>query len=90
MAAAGEVAFRRVAGRWEVAEVSNQSTGYCPDPECRPSVAAALDRAGVARPDRFTHEIVFRRCTGCDELNIVREGDFVCVFCDADLPAAGA
>ncbi|MEU0087586.1 hypothetical protein [Streptomyces sp. NPDC006274] len=86
--AAGEVAFRRDGGGWAVAEVSNQSTGYCPDPDCRPSVAAALDRAGVARPERFTHEIVFRRCTGCGEVSIVREGDFVCVLCGQDLPGA--
>jgi hypothetical protein len=86
--AAGEVAFRRDGGGWAVAEVSNQSTGYCPDSGCWPSVAAALDRAGVARPERFTHEIVFRRCTGCGEVSIVREGDFVCVLCGQDLPGA--
>jgi len=86
--AAGEVAFRRDGGGWAAAEVSNQSTGYCPDPDCWPSVAAALDRAGVARPERFTHEIVFRRCTGCGEVSIVREGDFECVFCGQDLPEA--
>ncbi|MFF3289227.1 hypothetical protein [Streptomyces sp. NPDC003023] len=94
--AAGEVSFRwdgdrrhdgrRDGGRWEVVEVTNQSTGYCPDPDCWPSVAAALDRAGIARPARFTQEFVFRHCTGCTELNIVRENHFVCVFCGADLP----
>src|SRR5262245_46362762 len=31
----------------EVAEVSNQSTGFCPEPESWPVVAAALDRAGL-------------------------------------------
>ncbi|MFB7053279.1 hypothetical protein ACFCXT_09075 [Streptomyces vinaceus] len=36
----------------------------------------------------FTHEVVFRRCPGCQEHNIVREDDFVCVFCGSDLPAA--
>ncbi|MFD7462481.1 MULTISPECIES: hypothetical protein [unclassified Streptomyces] len=84
--AAGEIAFRRVAGRWTVTEVSNQSTGYCPDPGSWPAVAAALDRAGVGRPGRFTHELVFRRCPECRELNVVRENQFVCVFCDGDLP----
>lgn len=69
-----------------VAEVSNQSTGYCPDAASWPSVAAALDGAGVVHPGCFTHEVVFRRCPGCDEVNIVREGDFVCVFCDMPLP----
>ncbi|MGW0699566.1 hypothetical protein ACWD0A_09575 [Streptomyces sp. NPDC002867] len=87
---AGEVAFRRTGdGRWRAGYVSNQSTGYCPDPDSWPAVAAALDRAGLARPgDGFTHEVVFRHCGACAELNVVREGHFVCVFCDAGLPLA--
>jgi hypothetical protein len=83
---AGEIGFRRTGHGWEVSEVSNQSTGYCPDPDSWPAVAAALDRAGVVRPDGFTHALVFRRCERCRENNVVREGVFVCVFCDAGLP----
>src|SRR5947209_2641867 len=41
---AGEVFFRVEGDKVEVAEVSNQSTGYCPEPESWPSVAAALDQ----------------------------------------------
>jgi hypothetical protein len=84
--AAGEIGFRGGPDGWAVAEVSNQSTGYCPDLSSWPAVAAALDRAGLDRPDGFTHEVVFRRCPGCREINLVRDGHFVCVFCDADLP----
>ena len=84
--AAGEVRFRGEADRWTVVEVSNQSTGYCPDLSSWSAVADALDRAELAHPAGFTHEVVFRRCPSCRELNIVREGDFVCVFCDEDLP----
>jgi hypothetical protein len=83
---AGEIAFRRTPHGWRVGEVSNQSTGYCPDPDSWPAVAAALDRAGVDHPDGFTHALVFRRCEHCRENNLVREGVFVCVFCDAGLP----
>ena len=86
VSAAGEITFAAERGRRSVTEVSNQSTGYCPDVTCWPAVAAALDRAGLAHPGRLTVEVVFRRCPACAELNIVREGDFVCVFCDADLP----
>ncbi|WP_443041023.1 hypothetical protein [Streptomyces sp. B21-102] len=85
---AGEISFRRTPGGPQVHEVSNQSTGYCPDPDSWPAVAAALDRAGIARPDGFTHALVFRRCEECGEHNVVREGVFVCVFCDEDLPSA--
>ncbi|MGW6710433.1 hypothetical protein ACWGDE_36840 [Streptomyces sp. NPDC054956] len=83
---AGEVSFSAESGRWAVDEVSNQSTGYCPDVSSWTAVAAALDRPGVVRPAGFTHEVVFRRCPACRELNVVREGDFVCVFCDGALP----
>lgn len=85
---AGEISFRRTPCGARVQEVSNQSTGYCPDPDSWPAVAAALDRAGIGRPDGFTHALVFRRCEGCGEHNVVREEVFVCVFCDADLPQA--
>ncbi|MFZ3474720.1 hypothetical protein ACODT3_02460 [Streptomyces sp. 4.24] len=86
--AAGEMTFgaRSRAGRWAVVGVSNQSTGYCPDVGSWPAVAAALDAAGIARPDGFTHEVVFRRCPACGQLSIVREEDFFCVFCDGELP----
>jgi hypothetical protein len=86
--AAGEISFRGGGTAWTVAEVTNQSTGYCPDPVCWPAVAAALGLAGLAHPGGFTVEVVFRCCVACRELNIVRDEDFVCVFCDADLPAA--
>ncbi|MFF8693788.1 hypothetical protein ACF08W_16450 [Streptomyces sp. NPDC015144] len=83
---AGEMSFREESGRWAVEEVSNQSTGYCPDVGSWSAVAGALDRIGLRRPPGFTHEVVFRRCRSCHELNIVREEDFVCVFCGEDLP----
>jgi hypothetical protein len=84
---AGEIGFERRSEGWAVALVSNQSTGYCPDLESWTAVAEALDRAGFARPDGFTQEVEFRRCPGCSELNVVREGYFVCAFCESDLPA---
>ncbi|MGW5280019.1 hypothetical protein ACWERI_11225 [Streptomyces collinus] len=83
---AGEISFTCEAGRWGVGDVSNQSTGYCPDVGSWAAVAQALDRAGLSRPPGFTHEVVFRRCPGCQQHNIVREGDFFCVFCGSDLP----
>ncbi|MGW6870134.1 hypothetical protein [Streptomyces sp. NPDC054901] len=83
---AGEIRFRREAGQWVVDEVSNQSTGYCPDISSWPAVTRALDAAGFEHPSGYTHEVIFRRCPACDQLNIVREGDFICVFCDEALP----
>jgi hypothetical protein len=82
---AGEMFFVIDGGRVEVVEVSNQSTGYCPEPESWPAVAAALDRIGVPHPDGFTLEIVFRRCPKCGERNVVKDGWFACGACGTEL-----
>ncbi|MEU4694834.1 hypothetical protein [Actinoplanes sp. NPDC023714] len=85
--AAGEISFAPdPRGGWMVDEVSNQSTGYCPQPSCWPAVAAALDRAGVRHPGGFTAEFEFRRCPGCGTLNLVKEGDLTCAVCEGPLP----
>jgi hypothetical protein len=68
--------------------VSNQSTGYCPDPDCWPAVAAALRSAGVAAPVGFTRRFVFRRCFTCGQINLIKDDWYVCAACDADLPRA--
>lgn len=36
-------------GRWAVREVTDPSTGYCPDLDSWHAVARALDRAGIAQ-----------------------------------------
>ncbi|NKZ06790.1 hypothetical protein HGB48_24060 [Actinomadura latina] len=82
--AAGEITFQGAVAT----EVSNQSTGYCPGEESWPAVADALDRAGIRRPDGFTATFVFRHCSECAELNVVKDEYYVCVFCDADLMTA--
>jgi hypothetical protein len=84
--AASEVLFTREGARWLVSEISNQSTGYCPDPDSWPAVASALDQIGLAHPSGFTHKFVFRRCPACGQLNIVRDGSFACAVCDSALP----
>lgn len=85
---AGELFLRRDGDAVEVVEASNQSTGYCPEPESWPAVAAALDRLGVAHPGRFTTAVTFRRCEACGQRNLVKDGWFVCAVCGADLAAA--
>jgi len=84
---AGEMFLTRTKTGWRVEEVSNQSTGFCPEPESWPAVASALDRVGISHPGRFTLEIILRRCLACGERNIVKDGWFVCGLCGADLPA---
>jgi hypothetical protein len=85
--AAGEIRFESDDDGWLVSDVTNQSTGYCPDVTCWPAVAAALDRIGVRRPADFTAAFIFRRCERCDAITIVKDGDFTCPLCDEPLPA---
>jgi hypothetical protein len=84
---AGEIAFTHSPiSDWLVSAVTNQSTGYCPEPESWPAVAAALDRIRLPHPGDFTTSFIFRRCPACAQLNLVKEGDFTCAVCGADLP----
>jgi hypothetical protein len=84
---AGEMFFLLAEDSLCVEEVSNQPTGFCPEPESWPAVELALDRIGIPHPGRFTQEVVFRRCPSCGERSIVKDGWFVCGICGADLPA---
>lgn len=83
---AGEITFELVEGSAKAIAVTNQSTGYCPEPESWPEVAAALDRIPIPHPDRFAVEMVFRRCPACGQRNIVKDRWFYCGVCDAELP----
>ena len=85
---AGEMTFAvdRRQRSVEVAYVTNQSTGYCPEPESWPAVAEALDAADIDHPGAFSVEMIFRRCPECDSTNIVKDGWFQCAVCGSDLP----
>ncbi|WP_426513547.1 hypothetical protein ACPPVO_24845 [Dactylosporangium sp. McL0621] len=84
--AAGEIAFAAVGSGWRVVQVTNQSTGYCPDPDSWSAVAEALDRVGVPHPDDFTDKVIFRRCLACGDRNVVQDNDSTCAQCDSPLP----
>lgn len=71
---------------YEVAEISNQSTGFCPEPESWWVVEAVLNRIGIKHPGRFTNIIIFRLCSHCNACNIVKDAWFYCQLCDAKLP----
>lgn len=83
--AAGEL---EATAEGDVVAVSNQSTGYCPDPSCWLELEAALEAASLVHPGRFTVEITFRRCPECGQRNIVKDNWFECDVCGAALPTA--
>ncbi len=69
-----------------VTAITNQSTGFCPEPESWSSVETALDRIGLTHPGRFTSEIVYRLCPACHERNAVKDSWYYCAMCNAKLP----
>ena len=83
---AGEMFFARSKDGWEVRDVSNQSMGYSPEPTSWPEVAAALDEIPLSHPGSFTQMYLFRRCPGCQQLNLIKEEVFVCALCGSELP----
>jgi hypothetical protein len=82
---AGEITFNIQKGRVQVVDVTNQSTGYCAEPESWPVVERAMLKAQLNGPSKFTHAFIFRRCDQCDAINIVKDDWYVCAVCDADL-----
>lgn len=80
---AGEISFT-VDGK--LLEVSNQSTGFCPEPESWPAVATALRNVVSEAPSAFTVAFTFRRCPSCKQILVIKDQWFVCDVCDADVP----
>lgn len=84
---AGEMTFAVHRQKVEVSEVTNQSTGYCPEPESWRVVERALENAKLSHPAEFTTAYTFRRCEQCQMINLVKEGWFKCEVCGTVLPA---
>jgi hypothetical protein len=83
---AGELTFA-VGPPIEIVEVSNQSTGYCPEPESWPAVAAALSAAGFTPPAGFNPACLFRRCPACANITLIKDNALECGICGQTLPA---
>lgn len=84
--AAGEMCFVVGGASVTVTRISNQSTGYCPEPECWIGVVAALREAGLEPTEGFDPWCEFRRCPECRAINLLKHGVFECVICSAELP----
>lgn len=83
---AGEMTFGWGAEACIVENVTNQSTGYCPDAESWTAVDCALKKLAVWHPTNFEPIFEFRRCPHCQQTNIIKDGWFVCSMCGAGLP----
>lgn len=80
---AGEVT---IDSELRIVAISNQSTGFCPEPESWPIVESVLDRIGLTHPQQFTSAVIFRLCPECNQPNIVKDVWYYCQLCDAQLP----
>lgn len=88
--AAGEIEIARddAKSRARVVAITNQSTGYCPEPDTSwAAIRDALDRAQIAHPDAFTARFEFRQCPRCAQINVIKDDDFSCACCNTTLPA---
>ena len=83
---AGEMTFLFDGTRLLLDEVTNQSTGYCPEPESWPAVGTALASLGFKAADEFTHAFDFRFCSNCRTTNIIKDQIFECPACGGELP----
>lgn len=83
--AEGEVGFTIQKKSVVIEEISNYSTGYCPDVLCFAEVQKTLNQINVLHPNWWTREAVFRRCLNCKEKNLVKDSWFYCLICYAPL-----
>ncbi len=83
--AAGELTVDLSVKEFEILAATNQSTGYCPEPECWHALAEALDAAGLDRPDGFEYAFRFGRCRKCRSITVIKEDDFSCAECGSEL-----
>jgi hypothetical protein len=83
---AGELFFEIGPKALQIVRVTNQSTGYCPEPESWAAVAEAFEAAGLAHPDGFDPAFEFRRCPACRQIALIKDEDYTCAMCSEPLP----
>lgn len=83
--AAGEITFALNNTGLAVSAITNQSTGYCPEPSTWPIIDHALTQAALPHPDSFTSAYDFRRCDACGTTTIIKDNLFECAVCGSTL-----
>ena len=78
---AGEITFEVDKDNVEVIEITNQSTGYCPEPESWWAVKEALQETDILFPANFTTKFIFRMCEKCGTKNIIKDDWYECGVC---------
>ncbi|MDX2007306.1 MAG: hypothetical protein SFU83_18855 [Meiothermus sp.] len=86
--AAGELTLEWMDGEPAITQITNQSTGYCPEFSCWSVLEAALKIVEVRFPLHFTAEFEFRRCDHCQAINVIKNGVFECLECGSKLSSS--
>lgn len=84
--AAGEMFFEIRQKNVCILRVTNQSTGYCPEPASWEAVAHALRPTGIPHPAGYEDPFEFRFCVPCRNICLIKDDDFTCPRCEAPLP----
>lgn len=63
---AGEIFSTYLNGEPAIDHITNQSTGYCPEPESYPAIKRALYTTDISYPASYEPEFIFRLCTKCE------------------------
>lgn len=84
---AGEITFALQHADYYIERITNQSTGYCPEPASWQAVDSALRRLEIHYPDFFEPAYDFRRCPRCAQINLIKDNYYICSVCETDLPA---
>ena len=82
--AAGELTFD-LTHKVRITEITNQSTGYCPEPNTWSITSHVLQITGLPHPPAWTRCYNFRRCDRCATIAIIKDDDFECAVCAATL-----
>jgi len=85
---AGEMTFavNRQNKVQNIAQITNQSTGYCPSPTSWSKLEKALTPLNTAYPENFDPIYIFSYCVHCQCLKIIKDNYYFCTYCDNALP----
>jgi hypothetical protein len=80
--AAGEITLEIDRHIFEIIAITNQSTGYCPEPSSWTALAQTLQSLEVKFPNYWTTVFDFRRCSQCSTISIVKQDVYECAVCE--------
>lgn len=69
-----------------IAQITNQSTGYCPSPASWKKLEKTLTSFNIEYPENFDPAYIFSYCVHCQSLKIIKDNHYFCAYCNNALP----